>query len=76
MPILVFFIFIQIFIEHSVIKQRRRSDAFELGLHCFSMSHKKNARLIKANTCLIASSADNRRKQSKPDLNSNYLTLC
>ena len=47
----IFFIFIQILIEHSVSKQwRSRSDtisvAYDLGLHCLPMPHKKDARLI------------------------------
>ena len=48
---MVFFIFIQILIEHSVSKQwRPRSDADsaapDLGLHCLPMSYKKGSRFI------------------------------
>ena len=46
------FIFIQILIEQSVSKQgdpdqTPRSVASDLGLHCLSVPHKKDARLIK-----------------------------
>ena len=47
---MVFLIFIQILIEHSVNSgdpdQTARSAASDLGLHCFPLSHKKDARLI------------------------------
>ena len=38
---MVFFIFLQILIEHSA-----NSATSDLGLHCLHMSHKKDARLI------------------------------
>ena len=48
---MVSFICIQILIEHSVCRQwvpdqMPRSAASDLGLHCFPMSHKKDAMLI------------------------------
>ena len=49
---MVFFIFIQFFIEHSVLAnsgepdQTPHSVASYLGLHCLSMSHKKDARVM------------------------------
>ena len=52
---MVFYIFIQISIEYSVSKyfgepdQMPHSVASDLGLHCSSMSHKKDARLIWVN---------------------------
>ena len=51
---MVFFTFIQTLIEHSVSKQWRpdqmpRIAVSGLGLHCLSMSHKKDARLIWVN---------------------------
>ena len=47
-----FFIFIQLFVQHSVSKQLRPSEQTQLlaasdqGLHCLSMSHKMDARLL------------------------------
>ena len=47
---MVFFIFIQILIEHSVSNdQTPQNAASYLDLHCLPMSHKKNARLIWVN---------------------------
>ena len=51
---MVIFICIQILIEHSVCRQwgpyqMPHSAASDLGLHCFPMSHKKDARLIWVN---------------------------
>ena len=49
---MVFFIFIQILIEHSASKQltRSRFAASDLGLHCLPLSHKKDAMLIWVNS--------------------------
>ena len=49
---MVFLIFIQILIENPILKQWRpdqmpHSAASDLGLHCLSMSHKKEAKLIR-----------------------------
>ena len=58
---MVFFIFIQILIEHSLSKQHRLANcghpiqtnaASDLGLHCLPIFHKKDGRLILVNCFL------------------------
>ena len=54
--IVVFFIFIQILVEHVVSKQWKFwSDAAGLGLHCLPMPNKKDARLIWVNLLISKS---------------------
>ena len=54
---MVFFIFIQILIEHSALANSGDPDqtslyvASDLGLYCLPMSHKKDARLIWVHSC-------------------------